>query len=101
MIMYSFHVVPLIPAARKAIAVPRSLTVAEFAHERVQSVIVKSMGLSLVPEEASIGRKSGVLAFSSFSGKLAPVWLQVGIQVLAAWAWLGRYFKSDDEYTHL
>ena len=80
--MNSLHVVTLVPAARESISLSRSVTVRVFAQERVQSVVVESMGLSLVAEETSIGRKSGVLAFS-FVGKLAPVGPQMGIQIFA------------------
>lgn len=99
--MNSLHVVALVPAPREAVAFPRSLTVAKLAHEWVQSVVVKSMGLSLVPEKAGIGRKPGVLAFSSLTGKLAPIWFQVGVQIFTVseasetcgWLW--------DNYTYL
>ena len=80
--MNSLHMVKLVPASRESISLSRSVTVRVFAQERVQSVVMESMGFSLVAEEANIGRKPGVLAFS-FVSKLATVGPQVGIQVLA------------------
>ena len=80
--MDSFHVITLVPASRKSIALASSVTVREFAQEGIHSVVMQSVGFSLVAEKTSIGRKSGILAFWSIR-ELAPVGPQMGIHVFA------------------
>ena len=72
--------VTLVPFSRKSISLSGSVTLCKLAKVRVQSMVVHSVGLSLVAKQTSIGRKPGLLAVSAFC-IFAAVWPQMGIQV--------------------
>lgn len=73
------HVVEQVPSTRESISGHGSLASFPQAEVRVVSVAMESVGLALVTEEAGIGGKPqlGIHA----GGNLAPVGLQVGVQV--------------------
>jgi hypothetical protein len=70
-----------VPSARESISWNRSVTSFKEAQMGVVSVTVESMGFTLVPEEAGIGREMQVL--SCTGSDLASIRLQMGVQVFA------------------
>lgn len=70
-----------IPTAGKSISGNSSFASWVETEVRVISVAMESMCLTLVAEEASVGREVQVL--SSTSSHLTSIWLQVRIQVFA------------------
>lgn len=79
--MHPLHVVEKVPAARESISWDRTITSFKEAQVRVISVPMKSMSLPFVAEQAGIGRKMQVLG--NAGGNLAPIGLQMRIQVFA------------------
>ena len=78
--MNPLHMVVRVPFAWKSFAWEGAFTIGEFASDLL--VVVHSMGLSLVSQQTGRGRK-GILGTSRL---LAPVRLQVGVQVFATFA---------------
>ena len=80
--MHTTHVVKQIPATREAVSGYGSVTSLEQAKVRVVSMAVESVGFPFVTEETRIG---GELQLGIHAGgHLAPVGLQVRVQVFAA-----------------
>ena len=72
--MDTLHVVTLIPSAWKAIAGLRSFAIRVETFIGIQSVIVHSMGFSLVSKETRVGRELRLITFLIRSGILAAIW---------------------------
>jgi uncharacterized membrane protein YadS len=72
-VMNSLHVILKIPLAGKTIADDATLTALIVAKERLIAMAMEAVGLTLVAEKASRGRKPS--AFTRIC--LATIWLQV------------------------
>jgi hypothetical protein len=81
--MDTFHVISLVPSPGKAIVLSSTFASRILAEVRVQPVIVQSMGLTFMSEQACIRRESEILAILPVS-VLTKVWFEVRIQVFAS-----------------
>jgi hypothetical protein len=78
-VVNTLHVVTKVPLARESVSVNGTLTTLVNTKERLVTVAVESVGLTLVAEQAGSGREAGTLAGLS----LAAVGLQVRVNKLA------------------
>ena len=77
--MNTFHMIPKVPAAGKSLSWFSSVTITEMARVRIVAMSMHAVGLSLVAEQAGIGREFKTGTFFV----LATVRPQVGVQVFA------------------
>jgi hypothetical protein len=87
-IVNTLHVVAQVPLAGESISVNSTLTALINTKERLVTMAVESVSLTLMAEQASSGREAGALAWLS----LAAVGLQVRVNKLA---------KSQSQYMEL
>lgn len=77
--MYSLHVVKQVPPAWEAISKDGAVTIRERTQMWLFAMAMHTVGFSLMSQKTRSGRK---LQFST-GRDLAPVWLQMRIQVFA------------------
>jgi hypothetical protein len=71
--VHALHVVTQVPFPGKSVGGLRPFTGCEFTKERIVSMVMQSVSLALVSEQAGIGRETKVLAILLGVGKPACV----------------------------
>lgn len=83
--MDTLHVVVQVPSTGESKSRNGSFTSLEQAQVGAFSVAVHSMGFTLVAEEACVGGETQHVVYAG--GVLAPVGLQMGVQVFTVQVW--------------